>query len=559
MAQQQQNITIQAPGFHGLNTEDSPFQQDYGFALTADNAVVDRYGRIGAREAFATYTDTVTISYSTHASMATETKHLYRMAHGHINGVLRIIGTLGHLQYDAAGSLLQSDYYIVEIVGTTMSSITYPTLTDDSTLADACIVAFEDAFYIFSDGNAPLVFDGTAITKLSADAAYLPPQDDGGTIAAELDGDIAFAGAGRMWVTGVGDDYSTIYYSDLLIPEQWYDGKAAPTDPQNTAGIIDVREYWPTGYDEITAMVEHNNFLVVFGRSSILLYANINAADPAGTDGIYLADTITNIGCVNRDAVTSIGSDLLFVDDTGVRSLGRTIQEKSVPIGDLTANVKEDITSLLRGEDTKAISLCYIPNKNVVICLFANSEQAYAIEMRRPSPTGAMKVTRWTGCVFNRGLYVDTVGTAYTLLAGKHGGGALKYEGYAEWSGEPYLFKYDSAVLTFGESVVQKFIKQIDFTIVSTSFDAPAVVRWGYGGVLEYTANKTIQASTPALYGISEYGTATYGPGFEVIKRYRTNAKGSGAVARVGLEVEIYGNSCAIQEINIQTLLGRIY
>ena len=50
MAQQQQNITVSAPGFQGLNTEDSPLQQDPGFALVADNAVVDKFGRIGSRK-----------------------------------------------------------------------------------------------------------------------------------------------------------------------------------------------------------------------------------------------------------------------------------------------------------------------------------------------------------------------------------------------------------------------------------------------------------------------------------------------------------------------------
>ena len=559
MAQQQQNITIDAPGFHGLNTEDSPFQMDPGFALVADNAVVDELGRIGAREAFATYTEIVTIAYSPNVSMATETKYLYRMGHGYIGGSLYVLATHAHLQYDASGALVQEDYYIVRLDGTGMTSVAYPTLSYDSTLTDAHIVPFNDAIYIFSAQNAPLVFDGSTITKLSADAGYLPPQDDSGTIAAELNGNVALAAAGRLWVTGVNDDYSTIYYSDLLIAEQWYDGKASPTDPQNTGGIIDVKEYWPTGGDDIIGMVEHNNFLVIFGRSSILLYANINAADPAGTDGIYLADSIPGIGCVSRDAIAATGSDVLFVDDSGVRSLGRTIQEKSVPIGDLSANVKGDITEMILAEPNKDISLFYVPNKNITVCLFSDTEQAYAIEMRRPSPTGGMKVTRWTDCVFKRGMYVEDGDDAYTLLAGKHGDGALEYDNYLEWTGNPYLFKYASPVFTFGQSVVQKFIKQVDFTVVSTFIDAAAVVKWGYAGQLNYTANKTITAQVPALYNVAEFNVDTYGEGLNTIKRYRTNTKGSGATARIGLEVEIAGNSCAIQEANIQTLLGRIY
>ena len=66
--------------------------------------------------------------------------------------------------------------------------------------------------------------------------------------------------------------------------------------------------------------------------------------------GLLLADTITNLGLVNRDAVCVTGTELMYVDDSGVRSLGRTIQEKSVPLGNMTQNVKGQIQALLRRE-----------------------------------------------------------------------------------------------------------------------------------------------------------------------------------------------------------------
>ena len=50
MAQQLQNITVAAPGFAGLNTQDSPIGIDPSFASVADNCVIDQLGRIGARK-----------------------------------------------------------------------------------------------------------------------------------------------------------------------------------------------------------------------------------------------------------------------------------------------------------------------------------------------------------------------------------------------------------------------------------------------------------------------------------------------------------------------------
>ena len=49
MAQPLQSINLVAPGFKGVNTEDSPIGQDFSFADVADNAVIDKRGRIAAR------------------------------------------------------------------------------------------------------------------------------------------------------------------------------------------------------------------------------------------------------------------------------------------------------------------------------------------------------------------------------------------------------------------------------------------------------------------------------------------------------------------------------
>ena len=574
MAQQQQNITISAPGFQGLNTEDSPLQQDPGFALVADNCVIDQYGRVGAREAFAKYTETDALPYTTNVDMVRETKYVYQLGGGVINSIRHDLGIVGHLQYNAAEVLVQEDYFIVVFDGDAMGILSYPPVNIPSTLAKADIVFFNNAIYFFSVGNQALKFNGITLSYMfsgTPNVDYIPPQDDTGTLAGNINGDVVCSAYGRMWVAGVNNDYNTIYYSDLLLATQWYDGKATPTDTQNTAGIIDVSLYWPNGGDRIVDIQAHNNFLVVFGRQSILLYNSANNfADPADVGGLLLVDAISSMGAIARDAVANIGSDLLFVDDSGVRSLGRTIQEKSVPIGNLTANVSRDIKRLIRDEPNDAISLFYMPDRNLVVCNFGHTEQAYAIELRAPSATGGQKITRWTNCTFLRGMYVEFEDSSYTLLAGKGTDGALIYDDYLEWTGLPYMMKYASNAFTFGDSVRQKFIKQVDFSLVSTFIDANAVVRWGYDASLEYLANKVIQAQAPALYGIAQFTNpadsnndeavaAKFGPGLETFKRYRTNTKGSGSEVRVGLDAEIAGNSLSIQEINIQTLIGRIY
>ena len=147
-----------------------------------------------------------------------------------------------------------------------------------------------------------------------------------------IDGDIAICAYGRVWVTGVGGDYHQIHYSALLDETSWYlETVPDPDNPKeafNDAGIIDVREYWPVDGDSIVNIHAHNGFLLVFGRNSILIYANADSGSPAGIlnqadSGVFLQDTISNVGLVRRDAICNIGTDVLFVDDSGVRSIGQ--------------------------------------------------------------------------------------------------------------------------------------------------------------------------------------------------------------------------------------------
>ena len=60
MAQQRQSIYVGAPGFRGLNTQDSPVNQDSSFASIAENAVIDKFGRIGARQGIKKLTSSTT-------------------------------------------------------------------------------------------------------------------------------------------------------------------------------------------------------------------------------------------------------------------------------------------------------------------------------------------------------------------------------------------------------------------------------------------------------------------------------------------------------------------
>jgi len=564
-AQQQQNITIPAPGSMGLNTEQSPTAQDGSFCLTANNAVIDQYGRIGSRKAFATLTKTVNFNYLFNVAKESESLEVLTLATGSINGEHYVVGLAKVQQYNIGGAVVQTDrfFFTLDKVGVEwqLNEVAAHTGANLETLDKAKIVSFNDAFYIFSEGNEAMVWDGTTFGVLFAgtsDVDYIAPQDDTGVIASVIDGDVACAAYGRLWVSGVGGDHNVIYYSDLLIATQWYDGRATPTDTQNTGGIIDLREYWPAGSDDVRAIVAHNNALFVFGRKSILVWGN-PTGDPSAEGGIFLQDAISNIGVVSQDAVAVTGNDVLFVDGTGVRSLGRTIQEKSVPLGDLTLNVRKDISAMIQTTlDKDTISIDYWPEESVSVVTFPEQGFSYVLDMRQASPTGGSRITRWDNCVHNRSLYVELPTGSMVLLASDNDQGVLEYRGYQQWDGQSYVFSYASPAMTLGQPANLKFIKQIDYTCVSTFSSGNATARWSFDYVTPArTRSLSIGATPPSKFGIAQYGVDTYGGAVSTIKRYKINAKGSGEALIIGINMDIGGNSFSLQEVNIQTLLGR--
>ena len=380
------------------------------------------------------------------------------------------------------------------------------------------------------------MWDGNDARKLSETNNYFPPQQDDEVLAEFIDGDIACSAYGRLWVSGVNDDYQTVYFSDMLQGHRWYDGNEVIDDDQNTAGIIDVAEYWPDGQDTITGIAAHNGFLIIFGRKSILIYSGAQG-DPSGEQGLKLEDAIRDVGLVNQDAMCNIGTDHLFVDSLGVRSLGRVIQEKSAPISEPSLNIASLIRPLI---DTysRTVRLMHLPSKSLMVCLFPAMREAYVFQLGRPSATGGLRITRWTDCDFLDSITVRTELENKALLAGRDSRGLLVYEGYKQ--PKDYAFRYESTVLA-GENLMQTMIpKSTSFSFHSEKTPSVFNATWGFGSDMEYSR----PLRNPK--GKSEFKTVT------------TSLNGTGEMLRIGFDSMIEGDELSMQQITLNILLGRI-
>jgi len=505
MAQERQNIYIAAPGFKGLNTADSPIIQDPAFASIAENTVIDKFGRIAARKGLKKLTSSATPLGS---SLGTETIFEFVAR----DGVKTVFSTGNNKIFTGTSALAE---------------VTLPggyTITDNNWK----IITFNNQAYFFQRSHASL--------ESAAGSTTLVETSDSGNAAPAANE--ALAAFGRVWAGDVAGNKYTLYWSDLLDGSNWHSG---------TSGSLDLTTVWPEGYDEIVALAEFNDFLVIFGKRSILVYSGANS--PAT---MALSDVITNIGCIERDSVQSTGTDLIFLSSTGVRSLGRVIQEKSNPIGDVSKNVKDTLMESVTAEALNIKSV-YSPEESFYLLFLPTSTEVYVFDTRGTLEDGSYRATEWVG---NKILCGERASDG-TLYLG-NAKGINEYSGYVDDTSS-YTMKYFTNPLAFGQPSKLKMLKELSFTVIGGS-GATVVGNWGYDYTQAYTKQAaTIATSLIAEYGVSEYNVSTseYSASI-IIDVAKIKATGSGTVATIGVEATIDGNALSLQELNTEAIIGRL-
>jgi len=505
MAQELKSINLVAPGFKGINTEDSPLSQDPSFAESADNAVIDKRGRIAARKGLSVTTTDKTELGSDNLSAIKE----FRDANGNTKvfsvGNNKILSGTTTLADETPGSY---------------------TITAD----DWKMVNFNDSIYFFQRAYEPLVYDNTggSVIKLSTVAGAAG-------VASTMYGNEVLAAYGRLWTADFATDKSTVYWSDLLIGHDWSGG---------TSGSIDIAKVWPDGFDEIVALAAHNNLLIIFGKRSIVVYSG---ADAPAT--MALSDTISGVGCVGRDTVQYTGVDVIFLSQSGLRSFGRTIQEKSMPISSLSGTITTDIIQLIN-EANEVYKSVYYPEANFYLLTFTNQNMTYCFDIRGTLENGSYRVTRWPGTGFT---CYERKDDGSLLIGSSEGIG--QYTGFQD-NGSSYSFKYFSPELSFGDPSKLKFLKKIRPTIVGGS-GLDVLLKWDYDFGSSYnTSIITLRDQSKAEFGIDEYNIGQFSDGI-LTSKDAVNTNGSGGTLSIGMETSINGNELSIQEINVLALVGK--
>lgn len=502
--------SISAPGFQGLNTQDSSVSLENGFATVANNCVIDKFGRIGARKGWT----------PAHAS-------LEALGTANVKTIAELIDTEGTSHIIAAGN-----NKLFKLSGSTLTELTYGGLGSAPTITDSNwqMAPLNGCLYMYQLGHEPLVYDPafnpTKYKRISEKSGYT------GTVAYN---NCVISAYGRTWSANSTTVKSTVQFSDLLA------GQVLST---GTAGTLDVSQIWPDGADEIVALAAHNNSLFIFGRRQILVYSG--ATDP---NSLQLADAITGIGCLARDSVVVTGGDVLFLSDSGVRSVMRTIQEKSAPLRDISANVRDDLVAEAVLEDPDEIRAVYSDKEAFYLLSFPARQLVYCFDMRVTLQNGANRVTTWDGSIPTAYCYSRDK----TLYMGKPGYVA-KYDTYKD-NTDSYRLRYFTNFFDFGQATVTKIMKKVGVTVVGGG-GYPVVLKFGfdYSDILD-SRQFSLSNATVAEYNIAEYALAEYGG--TVFDNKIINIGGTGKVIQLGFETNVNGKPISIQKLDVYVKTGK--
>lgn len=515
MAKPQTPFSIVAPGSLGLNTKSASLDLGPLWATDTKNAVIATDGTIAAREGWQQ-------TFETPLSGEPDVKSIHEYIDS--SGNRRII-------FAAGNKIYENENNPVDVTGT------IPEPTDDNwkfvTFNNKCLGVQKDHCLIRKE-------DGGDFEEVNTDKACSSPYE-------------ILSAWGRVWI--VSNNRQTIFYSDLLQEDTFNGG---------SSGLLDMQTVWSRGTDEIVALAEFNNLLVVMGRRQVVLF---QGADNPNQD-LAIVDIITNIGCIARDSVQNVGPDVLFLSEDGVISLARNLETGSLPISNVTENVSNSLALIIRSENTDNIKSVYNIEDGYYLITFPTSNRVYYLSFRyltdqdRETEDISVKariskprITFWT----------DITPTAFhytqdgRILLGKEGL-VGRYTGYLD-NGEEYDFEMKTGWFS-GEGEIgttKKIFKQASH-VIRAGFSVVLVFEWYYdyqavgydSGVREIEAN-----AAPSEYGIAEYGLSEYTAN-NFVSTLVYNMSGSGKTFRLGYRARINGSNLELQRTELFMKTGKI-
>ena len=523
MPKQLLSASIAAPGFFGVNTQESGTTLEAGFAIEANNCVIDESGRLGARKGY---------TYLTQGSTGVN-----------LDGIHEYVGDTGYVDHISWGN---GSIY--------KGTSTLTTLETGHGASEWKATNFIGNCYLAQDGYPVKVIDSNlTISNLASQGAQ-----NFGTVNAAY---------GRLWAARTSTDKHTVYFT--AIGRDDFQGHSG-------AGEMDLRNIWTNGGDEIVQISGFNGYIIVFCKNCIVVLGDNNNGDLTLTSvEIRVVEVLENVGCIAAGSIQNIGTDILFLSTSGVRSLNRVIQEKSNPIADVSSNVRDDLNKQVKSENLNKVTGIYSPFDSMYLLILPANDLIYCFDTRGRLEDGSFRVTTWSKMGARCGAQANT----NKLYLGFTNGIGV-YQGYLDNNASYYL-TYFTNYFDFGQPTITKLMKHIGVTLIGgsgqefkikTAVDYNDVYRTYTGSVQQSTVseyNTNVEYNDPDTYDITSdanpdkittdvYTAAEYG-GYGFTEKIKLAIGGQGSVVQLGFEAEVNGDPLSIQKLDIYVKQGRSY
>ena len=534
-------------GLNGLNTQSNPASLDTSFLVKAENVVIRESGRIAFRKGLK---QKVAPSGTAIASV---------VEHNDV-GTNKIFVSYG------------TSIYVVDF---TDPAAAFPSSGADvkhtvaNSTGDWQFVNFNDRLHCFHAGVEPQRYDGS----LTSGSRWIAHATKPASVSSNQFKPTCGMGLyGRIWAGGVAESPDVVYYSNLLDGDDWTGGDA---------GLIDLSKIW--GIDTIIAIAPFYGKLVIFGKNNIVIYDR-----PETVGSLALNEVIRGVGLVSRDTVQAIGDDLVFLSNTGVRSLGRTTEKDKLPLTDLSVNIKDRlIRNIGQSSNVKSV---YVENEGIYIMSFVDKNITYVFDFKHFTPNQAPRVTTWT---FDNDREPSNMSYTelYGLLVGQKDGGLAGYEGYYDTDlagASTYTYSsYTSSIATtwinLGQSIAASFLKRL-FLVLEGGSGATLGLKWykdyspSPSATTSITLNPTTTGTTSlwgassSLYGATNAGGAHAGGGHNAtlhstastykpvygLHEYKTPLTGSAKNLKLEIDIESNGFDASLQDLTLLHKQGKI-
>ena len=560
-----QPLVLDSIGVHGLNIQSSPSSLSPQWLTTANNVMLDEKGRVSTRKGVKQLTNLVTDSATANTL---QVKSLGEYVN--ITGVKTLFAGAGANVYKINTANTPYTFDVQTFSGGT-------TKTDGNWQ----FTNFNNQFYGVQASNKPINYSGSAWLDLEDVGSYAAPSGVTTFTPSCILGEY-----GRLWVGDIGENRDVVYYSDTLIGQTFNGG---------ASGSIDLKTVWAG--DNITALASFMGKLVIFGNNNIVIYNN--PWNPAA-DEFVLDEVIEGVGCVARDSVQLIGDDIVFLSSSGVRSLGRTIQQDTMPLTDLSLAIKDELRTNITQADMAQVKAQYDLSTGSYLLGFPDRNVVYVFDFKSITPDGAPRVTTWNfETKKNPKSYLSTTDTLYIGLGHlNYEGRVASYDGYYDVEKEDVTASYGTsgACTTAGNTWESGTSKcwadvdnsyQSDFKTVWLDFEQPGISKflkrflgvWSGGKNMDVTLSwyrdySAVPTSvnfaldptstgtewlyeTPSASGTSLYGVAKYSPAFHPAE-YKVSMSKAAKVVRLEVAQTVSGFKAALQNMTIWAKQGKI-